>query len=240
MSIQAKVQEHYKNRSTETADDHMHIGGKKGTAYFAEKMNFKTGESLLDVGCGLGGPARFVAETYGVSVTGVDLSPDNISSARALSAGLPLRFDMTDGESLPYENDTFDAAMVLHVGMNVPDKAGFYKEISRILKPGGRLGVYDILKTGDSALTYPLPWAQDSSTSFLESAEIIQAYIEGAGLNISYKENRYNFALESLKKILSSIEITMSAERRNLLGNLLENIKEERCSPYIFMAERMK
>ncbi|MCD8566424.1 MAG: class I SAM-dependent methyltransferase [Alphaproteobacteria bacterium] len=240
MNIQAKIQEHYKDRLTKTSDDHMHIGGKKATIYFAEKMGFKPGQTLLDVGCGLGGPARFVAETYDVSVTGVDLSPDNINGARALSAGLSLHFDVTDGKNLPYEDSSFDSTMVLHVGMNVPEKSGFYKEIARILKPGGRLGVYDIMLISDERdLRFPLPWASTSETSFLESPEAIEAYIKQAGFTILLKENRSDFAKESLHKLLTHPDLAPPPERRSIFENLLHNIESGLCSPYIFIAERM-
>ncbi|HRQ60832.1 MAG TPA: methyltransferase domain-containing protein [Alphaproteobacteria bacterium] len=238
--IRGKIQDHYKARSHETADDHMHIGGKKATAHFAEKINFKPGEKVLDIGCGLGGPARFIAQEYGVSMAGIDLSPDNIASAKALSTGLSINFDVGDGLGLPYENSAFDAALTMHVGMNVPDKAGFYREIARILKPGGRLGVYDVMKTGDAPLSYPLPWAEDSQTSFLESADAIEEHLKNAGFLISAHECRHDFALESLGKLLSNPEISMSDERRSLLQNLLENLENWRCSPCIFIAERLK
>lgn len=240
MTIQDKIQAHYKSRSHETADDHMHIGGKKATAQFAEKMNFKAGERVLDIGCGLGGPARFIAQEYGVSVTGMDLSPDNIAAAKALSTGLSITFDVGDGLGLPYEDQSFDVALTMHVGMNVPDKAGFYREIARILKPGGRLGVYDVMKTGSESLTYPLPWAEDAQTSFLEPADSVMEHLKAAGFSITAQECRHDFALEALGKLLSNPEITMSDERRGLLQNLLENLETKRCSPCIFIAERLE
>ncbi|MCD8519740.1 MAG: class I SAM-dependent methyltransferase [Alphaproteobacteria bacterium] len=201
MNIQSQIQDHYKARISDPSDDHMHIGGKKATAHFAEKMAFKKGESVLDVGCGLGGPARFVAENYDVYVTGIDLSPDNVSAARALSTGLNLRFDLGDGQGLPYEIAAFDAAMVLHVGMNVPDKAALYREIARVLKPGGRLGVYDIFETKVSDdFIFPMPWAKTPETSFLERPDIVRGYMEQAGFRVISEENRYDFAVGALEK----------------------------------------
>lgn len=240
MTIQTKIQDHYKPRSGETSDDHMHIGGKKATAYFAEKMGFKAGENVLDIGCGLGGPARFFAQNYDIQIRGIDLSPDNIRAAQSLSTGLAIEFDVGDGLGLPYESGAFDTALTMHVGMNVPDKAGFYKEIARVLKPGGRLGVYDIVKTSEGDLCYPLPWASTSETSFLEATEAMELYLRQAGFSISYQENRHDFALEVLGKLLSNRDIVLSAERRALLENLLENLKNGLCSPTIFIAERLE
>lgn len=241
MTIQAKILAHYKSRSSETADDHMHIGGKKATAYFAEKMAFSAGEKVLDIGAGLGGPARFFAQHYGVSVTGIDLSPDNIASARALSTGMPIQFDVGDGLGLPYQDGTFDAALTMHVGMNVDDKPGFYHEIARVLKRGGRLGIYDIMRAESGGdLAYPLPWATDSQTSFLELPDNIEGYLKDSGFKILYKEDRLSFALEALFRLLSNPDITLSEERRKLLQNLLENLENKCCAPCIFIAERLE
>lgn len=240
--IEDKIVAHYKTRSAMPGDDHMHIGGKKATAYFSEKMGFKAGESVLDIGCGLGGPARYIAEHYQARVTGLDLSPDNIDAARALSRGLDIQFDLGNGKDLPYAKGSFDAALMMHVGMNIADKGPVYKAVHTVLKQGGRLGIYDIMSmpAKPGALRFPLPWAEDMQTSFLEAPDVVEGYIQNAGFRILEKENRHDFALTSLGHLLENAEITLPDERRSLLSNLRDSLQEGLCAPYIFIAERLE
>src|SRR3546814_3455016 len=115
--------------------------------------------SLLDIGCGLGGAARHFARACGCTVTGVDLTPEYVAVAEALTrmVGQADRVAFRAGSALdlPFEAASFDAATLLHVGMNIPDKDRLCAEAARVLKPGGVFGVYDGMRVGDGALTFP-------------------------------------------------------------------------------------
>jgi ubiquinone/menaquinone biosynthesis C-methylase UbiE len=131
--------------------DEFHIRGRKATLELAAQMNLNADSHVLDIGSGLGGPARTVAETYGCKVTGIDLTEAFCSAAAAMSdrveLGKRVSFKQGDATSLPFDNKTFDAAMTIHVAMNIAAKDKMYMEAHRVVKPGGIFAVYDVLQT---------------------------------------------------------------------------------------------
>lgn len=150
--------------------DQFHTRGILATADLAAAARLEPSSRVLDLGCGIGGPARYLASTFGCQVTGVDLSPGFIDAANYLTArcGLSGRanFQVADALHLPFEDASFDVAFLQHVAMNIFDRASLYAEVRRILAPGGRFATYDVvLRDGD--VVYPTPWARDASTSFL-------------------------------------------------------------------------
>jgi SAM-dependent methyltransferase len=152
--------------------DQFHTRGILATAELAGAAGLEPSTRVLDVGCGIGGPARYLATTFGCRVTGVDLSPGFIDAATYLTArcGLSDRvtFQVGDALHLPFEDAAFDAVFLQHVAMNIEDRAALYAEVRRILAPGGRFVTHDlVLRDGD--VIYPAPWSQDASTSFLLS-----------------------------------------------------------------------
>ncbi|MBA3800865.1 MAG: class I SAM-dependent methyltransferase [Geodermatophilaceae bacterium] len=174
--------------------DQLHAGGAAATAYVLERIEPTRGGLLLDVGCGIGGPSRMAAATYDAQVTGVDLTPEFVDAATALTArvGLAERasFVATPGESLPFEDRSFDSAMMIHVGMNIPDKRSVFSEVHRVLSPGSVFGVYEQVRRGEGDLTYPLPWADDERSSFVEPLEAYVQGLEAAGFGEVEVEDR--------------------------------------------------
>ena len=173
--------------------DQLHAGGVAATQHTLERLGLERGTRLLDVGCGIGGPSRLGA-TYDAEVTGIDLTPEFVDAATELTAKVGLsdraRFVTTAGESLPFEDAAFDAAVMIHVGMNIPDKQAVFAEVHRVLAPGARFAIYDQMRVSDGDLTYPLPWAEDERSSFVESAEDYSAELEAAGFTEEEVEDR--------------------------------------------------
>ncbi|MFC7741256.1 class I SAM-dependent methyltransferase [Nocardiopsis composta] len=141
--------------------DEFHTGGRRMTASLVDRLDLHPGSRVLDVGCGIGGTARYIAATRGAEVTGIDLTPEYVAAARALTekagpAGL-VRFDRGDGTDLPYPDGSFDAACAIHTGMNIERKDLLAAGLARVLRAGGRLAVFDIMRTGDGEVGHPTP-----------------------------------------------------------------------------------
>lgn len=174
--------------------DQLHAGFGAATEHLLEHLALATGATLLDVGCGIGGPARMAAARYGCRVTGIDLSPDFVDVARSLTERLGLAsqvtFDVGTAAGLPYADGSFDRAMLNHVGMNIADKATMFAEVRRVLEPGGLFAVYEQMRIGDGELVYPLPWADDESSSFVETRQRYAELLDGAGFSVEHDEDR--------------------------------------------------
>jgi MPBQ/MSBQ methyltransferase len=175
------------------AVDQLHAGGAAASKHVLDRLGVAPGTRLLDVGCGIGGASRMAAMA-GAAVTGIDLTPEYVETARTLSdrVGLGDRtaFVTTAGESMPLADATFDAAVMVHVGMNVPAKTAVFAEVHRVLRPGGRFAVYEQVRTGEGDLPYPLPWAEDERSSFVETVADYRAHLEAAGFEIEDAEDR--------------------------------------------------
>lgn len=141
---------------------------------------------VLDVGGGLGGPARTLASRFGCSVVVLDLTEELCRAGEALTAmtGLSdlVAFRQGDALDMPFAAETFDVVWTQHSSMNVPDKRRLYAEIRRVLRPGGRLALHEILAGQTSPLHYPVPWARDPSLSHLQPPREVRSSISAAGL----------------------------------------------------------
>lgn len=177
--------------------DEFHTGGRQATSGFAEQLDFAPDASILDVGCGLGGPSRYFAEKCACRVTGIDLTPEYVQTATALARRLGLSdrvtYRVASALALPFDANEFDGAYMIHVGMNIQDKGGLFREIRRVLKPGTKFGIYDVVHTGKAPLTYPLPCALTPETSFVAAAEVYRRELEAAGFEI--EDERDHLAL---------------------------------------------
>lgn len=168
--------------------DEFHIRGRAATLEIAEALKVDSSSRVLDIGSGLGGPARTIAEVTGAHVTGVDLTPAFCAAAAELSQWTSLSdrttFVVGDATALDFPDDHFDAALTVHVAMNIADKAAMYREARRVLKPGGRFVVYDVLRGPGGDVQYPVPWARDASTSFLASMVEMPRLLASAGFTV--------------------------------------------------------
>lgn len=174
--------------------DEFHIGGRTATLQLLESCNFKAGQTILEVGSGLGGPARTIAKKTGATVAGVDLTPEFVDVANDLSArtGLADRTRFVTGSALatPFDAASFDGATLIHVGMNIADKPALMREVRRVLKPGATFAIYDIMRRADGDLAFPLPWSTLPTTSFVERSEVYKAALHNAGFEIVAEHDR--------------------------------------------------
>ena len=179
--------------------DQFHFGGLAATAAFARRIGIVAGSRVLDAGSGLGGPSRYLAETFECEVVGVDLAPHYVAIAELLSkrAGLADRVTYRVGDlaRLAFGDATFDVIWTQHVVMNIRDRAGLYREFRRVLKPGGTFAFYDVLAgNGTEAPLYPAPWAGTAAISTLLNEAETRAVLSAAGFEIASWEDVTNEA----------------------------------------------
>ncbi len=180
--------------------DEFHVGGRPATADLVAHLGATSDSRLLDVGCGIGGTARFIASTTGGHVTGIDLTPEYIDVARTLSDWTSLDglsdFEVASALDMAFDDGSFDGATQLHVGMNIADKASLFREVHRVLRPGARFALYDIMKMSDGEIRFPVPWASDASSSFIADLPTYRRDLVAAGFDVLAERNRAAFAAE--------------------------------------------
>ena len=198
-AIQAGIATLGKTPQTVTIDDlapvdEFHIGGRKASVEFLDQLGLTAESQVLDVGCGLGGPARFAASRYRSQVTGIDLTSEFVDTGNTLCTwvGLDSCVTLRQGSALemPFPDSSFDSAYMIHVGMNIADKETLALEVARVLRPGSLFGIYDVMQTGPGELVYPLPWATRPDLSAVASPERYKAALQAAGYDIVAERNR--------------------------------------------------
>ncbi len=221
MSTEEKVASHYTHGSLETAIlqslsangkdidnlrirdlegvDEFHLGRHAATMELARSLDLAAGLRLADIGSGLGGPARHFADAYGCTVSGIDLTEEFVQVANSLTVrcGLADQVSFQQGSALalPFESGSFDRATLIHVGMNIEDKARLFAEIRRILKPGSRFGLYEIMQMREGMLPYPMPWAMEPETSFVCSPDVYRYLLKEAGFAVEQEQDRSALAI---------------------------------------------
>jgi len=188
------------------AIDEFHVGGRPATEAFLDHLlPMGSASRVLDIGCDLGGAARYAASRFGCRVTGIDLTREYVETARELGkwVGLGGRIDFRVGDAtdMAFEDDEFDTAYMLHVGMNVPDKAALFAEIARVLKRRGILGIYDAMRVGEGDIAYPVPWASNRETSFIARPEEYRAALEAAGFSVIAETDRRETGIAHYRKL---------------------------------------
>lgn len=233
--------------------DEMHIGGRAASEYFIGTLRISGDMKLLDIGSGLGSVARYVAESTGAHVTGIDLTPAYKVAAEKLSNALGLagRTEFVTGSaySLPFDDDRFERVYSVHAAMNIADKALLFSEARRVLKPGCLFGCYDVLSGPEKApLSFPLPWADSEETSFPDTPQERLDALSAAGFEILCSEDRSAFALNALAKMKEMEKAGAIPERpyplrsKNFpkrIENLIHCLEQGLCGPWVIIARKV-
>jgi ubiquinone/menaquinone biosynthesis C-methylase UbiE len=218
--------------------DHFHTMGLEATAELARLCGITADMAVLDVGSGIGGPARFLAATVGCHVSGVDLSEPFVDAARYLTArtgqGDKVAFQAASALALPFDDGSFDAVLLQHVAMNIADRARLYREIRRVLKQGGRFATFDVVAISAEP-HYPVPWARTAATSFLLTADATREAIEQAGFRTLVSQDDSEAAKAWFTRLRASgpppapnLGVVMGPDFAELTTNLGRNIMEGR------------
>lgn len=229
--------------------DEFHIRGRAATLALADAMAIDADTLVLDIGSGLGGPARTLAEVYGCSVTGIDLTPSFCAAANELSrwTGLQDRttFRVGDACALPFDDDTFDAAMSIHAVMNIPDKPAVYREARRVLRPGGVLATYDVLQGEGGDVLFPVPWAREPSISHLATPTETREMLVAAGFRLLDESDSTEDSLNWFQKVSSRLGehgpppvnfgVFLGPGYPEMVANQVANLRERRIRTVSFL-----
>jgi SAM-dependent methyltransferase len=233
--------------------DEFHIGGRVATRSFLDQLDIGPSHHVLDVGCGLGGGSRFAAHTYGCRVTGMDLTREYVETGNVLCSWVGLSDKVTlevgNATALPHPNEAFDRAYMLHVGMNIADKELLISELYRVVRPGAKIGIYDVMRVNDGDLTFPVPWAAEPEGSSLASVPTYKAALERSGFNIIAERNRRDFAREFFAQLQAKaasakgppplgLHILMGSTAPMKVKNMIENISRNIIAPVEIVAEK--
>ncbi len=275
MTDQSKVSEHYarsdlgkaieagiaalgKAPGSVTVDDlapvdEFHIGGRKASEEFIGQLGFSGVTSVLDIGCGLGGTARFVATRFGSRIAGIDLTADYVETGNALCrmVGLDAGITLHQGNALamPFAGGSFDGAYMMHVGMNIEDKEKLALEVARVLRPGATFGIYDVMRTGPGDLAFPVPWASSASTSAVAEPERYRRALEAAGFVVTSERNRRDFALAFFADLRAKtaaaggpppigLHLLMGQSTPQKVANMIDNITKGAIAPVELIGRR--
>ena len=225
--------------------DHFHTGGLRASRELLELAQIRAEDRVLDIGAGLAGPARLLASALGCRVDCLEMSPDFCAGAVLLNrlTGLDDRIEVHKGSALdlPFPDDSFDVVWMQNVGMNIADKARLFSGVRRMLKAGGWFAVYDVMRAGDDPLVYPVPWAADATTSFVDTPGTYRRLLEAAGFTVVRERGRRAFAIDFFATLRArvaqqgptplGIHILMGADFPTKSANMIANLEAGRIEP---------
>lgn len=230
--------------------DEFHVGGRSATESLVARAGLPDGKRILDVGSGVGGTARYLASNHGHVVTGIDLTPEYVETATALTrlVGLDAKagFEQADVLDLPFPAESFDGAFMLHVGMNIADKQRAFSEVARVLVDGGVFAIYDIIGEATAQLNYPVPWASTSEESCLATASEYAVHLEGAGFGEIDVVDRSRFALDFFASLRErtgppppiGLHLLMGSEAPTRYGNMVKAVEAGTIQPMEIVARK--
>jgi MPBQ/MSBQ methyltransferase len=231
--------------------EEFHIGGRAATIEVLARLALGSDHHVLDIGCGIGGTARYMARTFGCRVSGIDLTPEYIEAARVLTerAGLTnlADFRVASALALPFEDASFDAAITFHVAMNIKDRPALYVEAARVLKRQAAFCVYDVMQGEAGSVRYPTPWAETAETSHLTTPDDMHRLLEEAGFEVLEVEDRTAAGIEFFRQRLApssdgppplGLHLLLGAGAREKFENVLRGLEEGALAPVVMIARR--
>ena len=232
--------------------DHFHARGFAATRELADALPVSAEDRLLDIGCGLGGPARYFAERFGCRVDGIDITEPFVVAAARLTAltGLEDRVAVRlgDGERLPYADVGFDGAFAQHVTMNVADRAAFFAEAFRVLKPGGFFALTEHGLGATGGPHHPVPWSETGAGAYLVTPEETARLLGDAGFEGVEMTETGEKSLEGYRAVVGlaergalppfGVHLLMGATAPAKLANAARNIAEGRTRPIQVLCRR--
>jgi SAM-dependent methyltransferase len=225
--------------------DHFHARGFPATVELADRLPMKAGQHIVDIGCGLGGPARYMAKRFQCNVSGVDITGPFVEAANKLTALLRMerqvKIQHGDGQRLPYPDSTFDGAYTQHVTMNVADRARFFAEAYRVLKPGAFFALTEHGLGPNGNPHHPVPWSADGSGAYLVTPSETRALLEKAGFQDIVLEDTGAKYVAGYKAVIERAEkgvlpplgthILMGETALQKTRNATRNVEEGRTHP---------
>ncbi|MEM7491502.1 MAG: class I SAM-dependent methyltransferase [Pseudomonadota bacterium] len=226
--------------------DEFHTGGIEATTHLLDQLDITPDTLVADLGSGLGGTARHIVHRYGATVQGVDLTPAFVAAARDLNGRLGLgdRITLAEGSllDLPWPDASADLAVMFHVGMNIADKPALFAQVARVLRPGGRFALFDVMRDeAEDDLALPVPWSETAETSHVEAPSIYRRAAHAAGLEQMAETDRRAFAMDFYDRVSRKIaaegpptlgiHILMGDTAPDKIANYLANIEARRITP---------
>jgi SAM-dependent methyltransferase len=234
--------------------DQFHVGGLDATKALAQLLAPSTSSRVLDIGSGLGGPSRYLAQAYDCRLLGVDLTERYCRVAMRLArrAGFErdaLMYGVADATRVPLATASFHAAWSQHVSMNIADKAAYYADVHRVVEPRGRFAFHDVVQGPSGAIHFPVPWARTPAISHLQTGDAMRRTIEEAGFACVAWHDVTPAASQFLDQVIArggsgamprlGLHLLLGAALPRMLHNFRQNIVEGRCGLVQAVFERV-